>query len=283
MTARPTFMTISSRRFSDGWFGDAETSVIIERELEIILNGKHLATASLMPGMEREFVTGYLFGQGFIKTSRGILSLLVEGAYASVTLPDTAVPAPEATSYRIVSGGGRTIFVNGTLPSIRSDLTVHKDAVFQAMNQLFDIATVYKETEGAHAAGIFTPAAEPVCIVEDIGRHNCLDKVIGYALLHKVDCTRHFLVSTGRMTSEMVSKLCRAGFPVAATKTAVTDKGREIALACKMTLIGFVRDRGTKIHTDMDVRIIEDPVMKIYSFAERIPSPVHTGRECNSL
>ena len=135
------------------------------------------------------------------------------------------------------------------------------------------MGTLYKETEGAHAAGIFTTAAEPVCIIEDIGRHNCLDKAIGYALLHTVSLNDHFLVSTGRMASEMVAKLCRAGFPVAATKTAVTDRGRETALACGMTLIGFVRDTGMKIHTDMSVRIIQEPVMKIYTGDERITRP----------
>ena len=138
------------------------------------------------------------------------------------------------------------------------------------MTSLFQIATVYKETEGAHAAGIFTPEAEPVCIVEDIGRHNCLDKAIGYALLQHIDCSCHFMVSTGRMTSEMVAKLCRAGFPVVATKTAVTDKGRETALACGITLVGFVRDTGTKIHTNMDVRVVKDRGMKIYTGPKRI-------------
>ena len=155
-------------------------------------------------------------------------------------------------------------------PQIESDLTLQKDVVFQAMNRLFDMGALYKETEGAHAAGIFTPAAEPVCMVEDIGRHNCLDKAIGTALLQNIRCSRHFLVSTGRMASEMVAKLCRAGFPVVATKTAVTDRGRETALACGMTLIGFVHDTGMKLHTDMAVRIIEEPVMKIYTGAERI-------------
>ena len=72
------------------------------------------------------------------------------------------------------------------------------------------------------------------------------------------------------MASEMVAKLCRAGFPIAATKAAVTDKGRETALDCNMTLIGFVRDAGMKLHTDMDVRIIREPLMKIYTGAQRI-------------
>ena len=270
MSIQPTSIKFSSKQLREGQFENAEPSVVIERELHIILNGTLLATASLMPGMEKEFVTGYLFGQGFIATPQDISSLILDEASAAVTLQNNTAPAPAVTAYRIVSGGGITAFADDILPEIRSEIILQKDAVFRAMNRLFQIATVYKETEGAHAAGIFTPEAEPVCIVEDIGRHNCLDKAIGYALLQHIDCNCHFIVSTGRMTSEMVAKLCRAGFPVVATKTAVTDKGRETALACGITLIGFVRDIGTRIHTNMDVRIVKDRGMKIYTGPKRI-------------
>ncbi|MBA7666393.1 Sulfur carrier protein FdhD [subsurface metagenome] len=68
----------------------------------------------------------------------------------------------------------------------------------------------------------------------------------------------------------MVTKICRAGIPVAATKTAVTDKGLEIGSKCGLTVIGFVRDVGTKIQTDMEERIINEAGMKIYSGAERV-------------
>jgi FdhD protein len=106
--------------------------------------------------------------------------------------------------------------------------------------------------------------------VEDIGRHNTLDKIIGFALLNKVDFSKTFLVSTGRMASEMVARICRCGIPVVATKTAVTDKGLDIGKKCGLTLIGFVRDAGTKIQTDMEVRVIKQAGMKIYSCAERV-------------
>jgi len=270
MSSRPTSMVTPARQLQDGRFTDTKSNVIVESELRILLNGKHLATASLLPGMEEAFVTGYLFGQGFIKAPGDIASIRIEDSSAQVTLLSTTTPFPAGTNYRIVSGGGRTAFAGDSLPKIESDLTLHKDVIFEAMNRLFDMGTLYKETEGAHAAGIFTPSAEPVCIVEDIGRHNCLDKAIGYALLQSIPCSRHFMVSTGRMSSEMVAKLCRAGFPVVATKTAVTDKGRETALASRMTLIGFVRDTGMKIHTDMAVRIIKEPVMKLYSGPSRV-------------
>ena len=90
------------------------------------------------------------------------------------------------------------------------------------------------------------------------------------AILNKIDCSHTFLASTGRMASEMVTKICRAKIPIVATKTAVTQSGLEIGKKCGLTIIGFVRDVGTKIHTDMEVRIIGEPGMKIYTNAERI-------------
>ncbi len=270
MNRQPISMEMPCQRLDNDQFLDENVAVIVEKELHIVVQGKKLATASLLPGMETEFVTGYLFGQGFISTPKDIASITLENGSARVELVNPIIPLPAATSYRIVSGGGRSAFADHPLSSVKSDLTLKKDLVFQAMNRLFDMGTVYQETEGAHAAGIFTSEAEPVSIIEDIGRHNCLDKAVGYALRRNIRLEDHFIVSTGRMSSEMVAKLCRAGFPVAATKTAVTDKGRNIALACGMTLIGFVRDKGMKIHTDMSVRIIDEPMMKIYTGAERI-------------
>ncbi|HTY82514.1 MAG TPA: formate dehydrogenase accessory sulfurtransferase FdhD, partial [Dehalococcoidales bacterium] len=174
-------------------------------------------------------------------------------------------------SYRIVSGGGKTAYFDASkMPLIKSNLKLSRRDIFQAVNILFEKAELYRETEGVHAAALFTTEVKPICIVEEIGRHNSLDKAIGYGLLNGVDFNHVFLVSTGRMASEMVTKICRAGIPIAATKTAVTAEGLQIAKKYGLTLIGFVRDVGTKINTDMGVREFNKPEMKIYSYSERV-------------
>ncbi len=264
---------IECRKLAGGRFTDALTGVVVEKELVIEINGQSIAVASITPGLEKEFVTGYLFGQGFIDSPSDISRLDIENKTARVSLKDTPQKSSitQKTTYRIVSGGGRSAFVDSREVSpIRSDIRVSRRVIFNAMGILFEKAGIYRETEGVHAAGLFTSEGQPLHIVEDIGRHNCLDKVIGCALLNNVDCRRTFLVSTGRMASEMVAKICRARVPVVATKTAVTDKGREIGLKCGLTIIGFVRDTGTKINTDMEVRTVEKPGMKIYTHPERI-------------
>jgi len=268
-----TSKTIDCWKLVNGQFSPAKVGVVIEHELPVYVNGAHLATASIAPGMEKEFVVGYLFGQGFIESTADFLSVDIENNTAQVTLKDNKKDSPGAgkTSYRIVSGGGRSAyFGESAFRTVKSDIKIRKENIFRAMNILFKNAGLYGETEGVHAAGLFTTTAQPLCLVEDIGRHNTLDKVVGFALLNKIDCAKTFLVSTGRMASEMVTKVCRCGIPIVATKTAVTDKGLEIGKQCGLTVIGFVRDAGTKINTDMDVRVIKEAGMKIYSGASRI-------------
>jgi FdhD protein len=273
IAVKGTSKLIKCRRLTDGKFANAEVSVVVEREFLIHVNGQHLVTASITPAMKKEFAVGYLFGQGFIDDINELGSIKIEDNIARVELKKQGeIPERlENTGYRIVSGGGKAVyFEKAALPEIKTRFKIAKSKIFEAMNTLYEKSRIYVETEGIHAAGLFDPEAAPICIAEDIGRHNTLDKIIGYALINKVDCHNAFLVSTGRMASEMVTKICRAGIPVAATKTAVTDAGLEIGGKCGLTVIGFVRDTGNKINTDMETRTIKQAGMKIYTNAERI-------------
>ena len=260
-------------RLVNGQFVAAEVSIVIEKEFSIYINDKHLVTASIAPTMENEFTIGYLFGQGFLNSIDELETIQIEENAASVVLRNAGVDWENIgnTGYRIVSGGGKAVYFDKIpLPVIKNRVIIGKREIFRAMNTLFEKSEIYRDTEGVHAAGLFTLDATPICLVEDIGRHNTLDKIIGDTLINRFDCGKAFLVATGRMASEMVTKICRAGIPVAATKTAVTDAGLKIGEKCGVTLIGFVRDAGNKINTDMEVRIVKKAGMKIYNNAERI-------------
>ena len=93
-----------------------EAGVVIEKEMPIFINGKHLVTASISPAMEREFVVGYLFGQGFINGIEELASLEIENNTANTILKDTGKASPGTTeaNYRIVSGGGRSAYSDET-------------------------------------------------------------------------------------------------------------------------------------------------------------------------
>jgi FdhD protein len=273
MPSLKTSRKMDGWQYSDGRMTATKARVVIEQEFPLYVNGKLLVTASITPTLLKEFSVGYLFGQGFINGWDEVASLEILNNTVHISLKDKRKTLTDAAkiSYHIVSGGGKSAyFGEASLPENKSDVVVSKRTIFSAMNQLFRNAELYTETEGVHAVGLFNTRASPVCIVEDLGRHNTLDKIIGYILLRKIDCSRLFLVTTGRLASEMVTKICRSGIPIVATKTAVTDKGLETGKKCSLTIIGFVRTVGSKIGSDASAKVTTKNSMKIYCGAARI-------------
>ncbi|HUT68735.1 MAG TPA: formate dehydrogenase accessory sulfurtransferase FdhD [Dehalococcoidales bacterium] len=208
----------------------AEERVVTELGLSISLNGRHFTTAMITPMMEKEFIVGHLFGRGIIENIADIESITLKDNIAEVTLLEKEDKVSLSSE-------------------IHSDFKVSREDIFDGVNAILK-SKIYAETGAIHSAGLFKQGAEPICIAEDIGRHNALDKIIGYALINKIDFSNTFATSTGRLASDMVSKVCRANIPIVATKTAVTKLGVEIGERCGLTMIGFVRDGGMKIYTN---------------------------------
>ena len=213
--------------------------VVAELPLSIRVNGRLFTTAMITPVLKREFVTGHLFSQGIIETADDIRSMNIGGGAADIEVKEREeMPC---------------------LNRILSDFTVDKEDIYRGVGSILR-SDMYEETHAVHSAGLFSRGAVPVCVAEDVGRHNALDKVIGYALMNGVDLSQTFVASTGRMVSDMVTKICRANIPIAATKTAVTKSGVEIGNRYGLTIAGFVRDEGPPAWREM----------KIYTCRERI-------------
>ena len=129
------------RKLAGGRFTPGRASVVVERELPIYVNGRHLVTASLSPVMVKEFVTGYLFDQGFIDSYNEIESISLENDTANVSLSSgkKLTRRTDNASLRIVSGGGKAVyFEKAALPEIKSQMTIGKGVIFRAMNTLFE-------------------------------------------------------------------------------------------------------------------------------------------------
>lgn len=225
-------------------------NIIKETSLTIKVNGQHYTTVMLLGKQEREFVVGHLFTQGVINRAADIESLTLENHIATVILK-------------------KRIAKPAALSKINSTLKVSKEDVFNCVGAVLK-SPIFAQTEGVHCAGLFLKGKKTICIAEDIGRHNALDKIIGYGLLQDVDFSQTLAGSTGRQPSEMVAKICRAGIPIIATKAAVTDRGVALANKYGVTLISFVRDAGTTMNTDMSTRVFKKAGMKIYCHAERV-------------
>ncbi len=199
----------------------AEEHIVCETGLSIFINQKHLVKAMIIPQMEKEFVIGHLFGQGVINSAAEIESIAIKDNIAKVSLSEIKDMKKAA-------------------PIIHSDLKVRTEDIFSSVRAILKSA-VFTETEAVHSAGLFRPGAEAICLAEDIGRHNALDKVIGYGLLHNIDFGNTFATSTGRQPAEMILRCCHANIPIIATKGVPTTLAIDIAQKAGLTIAGLVR------------------------------------------
>jgi len=208
--------------------------IIKETALTIRIDGKHYATAMIMAMLEKEFVIGHLFAQGAIHSAANVRSITIKNNAAEVTLSDT----------RNKNAGSR---------EKNSELKVRKEDVFDCVRAILK-SEVFTETEAVHSAGLFLDGKEAICIAEDLGRHNALDKVIGYGLLHDIDFRQTLAASTGRQPSEMILKCRNVNIPIIATKGVPTTMAIKIAEKAGITIAGLVRGK----------------TMTVYSHPERI-------------
>ncbi len=219
--------------------GDAFTSsiheVVEELPVALFINGRHAMTAMMTPVRLEDFVTGYLFTEQIIKSVDEIESVKVEKNRISVLTKNVFKSVgPKRT---ILSGcGGSTSYI---------DISPQK--ITNAVKTALD-SDVHRITGGIHLVGLFN-AEGAVTISEDIGRHNALDRVIGYGLSHKVDFSRTYIVSSGRISSEMVRKCLMAQVPVIISRGATTTLAISIAEKSGLTLIGFARGGKMNIYT----------------------------------
>jgi len=222
--------------------------VVEETPLSIFINGRHFVTAMISPKDRRDFVTGHLFSERIISSQEEIESLEIEGnvARAIVANPMRAI-VPRRP---IVSGcGGISSFLEESkLPEIRSDLKITKEDAFAAMKAI-SLSELHVATGGVHSIGLFQESG-PICIIEDIGRHNALDKAIGYALSRKVDFSRTFAACTGRISSEMALKCSVAGIPIIVSRGATTSLAISIAERTGLAIVGFIRGRRLTIYAN---------------------------------
>lgn len=242
-------------------FSPATHPVIEEVPLAVTVNGRHALTAMISPEMLREFVIGFLYTERIIKNIDEIESIRLEENRANIL---TKNPFAILTSHKsVLSGcGGSTSYLDvGRLPTICSGLSLSSGVIRSATKETLD-SDLHRATGGIHIVGLFDGEGRALRIVEDIGRHNALDKIIGYGLDAGIDFSRTFAVCSGRISSEMVRKSLVANIPVIVSRGATTTAAVDAAQAGGLTVVGFVRAGK----------------MNVYTWQKRIDGAAITGR-----
>ncbi len=229
--------------------------VVIEAPVTIYLNGSELVTLLCTPEELDCLALGFLCSEGFIASNEDLLSIRIrEEGLVEVELKNLKTLEEKLHGKRtITSGCGKgTIFYN-VLDSLRSNplsgrMQVKADQVLALVGELQKKAILFKTTGGVHSAAL-TDSEKIICFFEDIGRHNAVDKIIGKCLLSGIPTEDKMLVSSGRLSSEILLKAAKLGIQVIISRAAPTSLCIELAEALNITLIGFARGRRMNLYS----------------------------------
>jgi FdhD protein len=221
--------------------------VIDEVPEALFVNGRHAMTSMMSPVGLEDFVTGYLFTEQIIKSADEIESIRIEKNRISVITKNLfKVLGPKKT---ILSGcGGATSYIDTTkLPRISSDFSLAPEVISSTVKSVLE-SELHNKTGGIHVVGLASEAGI-IARSEDIGRHNALDRVIGYGLKNDVDFSSTFAICSGRISSEMVRKCLIASIPIIVSRGATTTLAITIAEETGLCVVGFVRSTKMNVYT----------------------------------
>ena len=235
--------------------GGAEEAdrLAVEEPLEIRVNGTAVAVTMRTPGHDEELALGFCLTEGLRPLSARPPDDLAANV-VEVDAPDADLGRIQRSFYTSsscgVCGKGALEAVAVDAPRIESDLRVPLHVVTGLPDALTAAQPTFAATGGLHATGLFAPDGELVCVREDVGRHNAMDKVIGWAHGEgRLPLGRSLLCVSGRLSFELVQKAAVAGCPVLVAVGAPSSLAVELAADRGMTVCGFVRYGTATVYT----------------------------------
>jgi FdhD protein len=218
--------------------------VAVEEPLEIRAGGEPVAVTMRTPGHDEELALGFLHGEGLIRDARAAGPT----ADLAANVVEVAGPLERALATRRfytssscgVCGKGALEEVAVHAPALRPGPAVARDLLADLPERLEQPA--FQGSGGLHATGLFTAGGAPLCVREDVGRHNAMDKVVGWALAEdRIPLREAILCVSGRLAFELVQKAVLAGCPILVGVGAPTSLAIELAADRGLTLAGFAR------------------------------------------
>jgi FdhD protein len=229
-----------------------EDPVAVEEPLEIRVGGRNLAITMRTPGHDAELAAGFLFTEGLLKTVDQIRSVAEAVNQVSLELTDPADPLFERQDRRFATTSAcgvcgkssiDSLYATGCAALPSGTFAIDAGLLRTLPAFLRSGQTVFRQTGGIHAAGLFDREGNLELIREDVGRHNAVDKLIGTLFLRaRLPAHDRMLLVSGRASFELVQKAAMAGIPLMAAVGAPSSLAVETAQRFGMTLAGFLRD-----------------------------------------
>ncbi|WP_432174365.1 formate dehydrogenase accessory sulfurtransferase FdhD [Streptomyces sp. Tue6028] len=268
-------------RLRDGAESYRPDTLAVEEPMEIRVGGRPLTVTMRTPGDDFDLAAGFLVSEGVVHAADHVAGIrYCAGATAdggnTYNVVDVAlapgVPAPDTSLERnFYTTSSCGLCGKASLDAVRTSaawsvaevpLRISPERLTTLPDRLRAAQKVFDSTGGLHAAGLFTADGEPLCLREDVGRHNAVDKVVGHALRSGLLPLREtVLMVSGRASFELVQKAVTAGIPVLAAVSAPSSLAVDLATESGLTLVGFLRGAS----------------MNVYAGAERL-QPLPAGR-----
>jgi FdhD protein len=235
--------------------GESERDrVAVEEPLEIRIGGSPVAVTMRTPGHDEELALGFCLSEGLQPRGARLPDDLAANAVevdAPGFDPDRLRRSFYTSSSCGVCGKGALEAVAVEAPRVESKLTLPLALVASLPDRLREAQAAFEATGGLHATGLFTAGGEALCVREDVGRHNALDKVVGWAFGQGLlPLAEQVLCVSGRLSFELVQKAAVAGCPVLVAVGAPSSLAVELATDRGITLCGFVRGGSANVYTE---------------------------------
>jgi len=248
-------------------------SVVEERPLTIFLNGQEIVTAMTIGDYPEYLALGFLRNQGMLRDGETVTATDFDEELETVVIrTDSATTYEEKLKKKTRTSGCAVGTVFGDMMEGLEDLTlpvaeVRTSWLYALAHKINRTPSLYLEAGAIHGT-VLCQKDRPLVYMEDVGRHNAVDKIAGWMLSEKVTGEDKILYTTGRLTSEMVIKCAHMGIPVLASRSGFTAWGVDIAKEVGLTLIG--RMRGRRFHClSGEERLVRDADPSMVSTEER--------------
>jgi FdhD protein len=222
-----------------------------EISLSLYLNGQELSTVMCSPIDQEALALGFLYTEGVIRSRDEVRLIRLNAARTLIDIFLDSQPVNLPRRMVLTSGCGGGISLRDlaeTYPPLTSDLAITPEVIGARMRDLNDSARLYHQVRGVHTS-ILGNAEKLLISAEDIGRHNTIDKLAGKALQAGIDTCDSILVTSGRISSEMLGKARQMGVPLVASRTAPTSIAVNLAKAWNICVVGYVRRNGMRVYT----------------------------------
>lgn len=248
---------IQFHQMNSGKWELVDNHVIVEKPVSLFVNNELWLTFMCTPNHLEALAAGFLFNEGTISTKGEIADIHVceSGDVVDVWL-NHGVDSPKEWKRTSGCTGGYTSTDIFTLkPATLNGLSLNAHRVNAMVAKLFNTQDLYRKAGGVHTS-ILSDGDEVNVMVEDVGRHNSLDKLAGRLLLEEIEMSRKIILTTGRISSDMLQKAANIGAPIVISRTSPTSLSIDLAEKWGITLIGYARRNRFNLYTHPG-RIIE--------------------------